>query len=65
MNFEDEKYLVDGSPISINGLFDMAKTYSEDFRNSFFRSTRQAAKVLREHGFTVEDNPDFIKENES
>ena len=63
-NFSDLKYLINGEPASADDLINEAKELSEDFRASFFRSTSQAAFILRDNGFTVSDNPDFKVNND-
>ena len=51
-----EKYLLDGIPITGSAMIDEACHYDETFANDWMKSTSVAARILREHGHTVEEN---------
>lgn len=51
-----EKYLIDDEPIDPWDLIDLARDYDSDYDSQFLRKTSEAAKILRQHGFTVDYN---------
>ena len=53
------KYLCDNEPVSANDLIRLASDYDDDFAGDWLKQTSVAAQILREHGHTIENNPDF------
>lgn len=61
----DKQYMIDNEPVSADELIKRAKDigYDGDAYGVFY--TSGSARVLREHGHTVEKNPDYKKEKNS
>jgi hypothetical protein len=57
---DKEKYLLNGTPISAKELIKEAQFFDDDFKASAILQTSVAARILREHGYTVLDNPDAL-----
>lgn len=53
MSFDEKKYELNGEPASARDLIFNAGLYCERFRYSKFKTTSQAAAILRENGNTV------------
>ena len=55
-----EKYLLNNKPISARGLIKKVDLYNSEFKASSIKRTSMAAEILREVGFTIEDNLDMV-----
>ena len=58
----DKQYMIDGEPVDADELIQRAKNlgYDGDAYGIFYISG--SARVLREHGHTIGNNPDYKKE---
>lgn len=56
------KYLLDGKPVSARDLIKAAERFNEDFAKDGFKTTSEAATILRQNGSRVEDNPEYEQE---
>lgn len=52
----EEPYLINGTPSSANDILNLAKEYGYD---DVIKFTSVAAKILRERGFAIENNPGY------
>lgn len=51
----EKKYMLDGVPISATGLILEAGKLDKEFKREWLQTTSEAAKILREHGYAVEN----------
>lgn len=59
----EKKYLLDGEPVSGIELINQAAILEADYAVDWLKTTSRAASILRKHGYTVDDNPEW-KEGE-
>ena len=55
-SFDKLEYMLDGEPISANGVIIKAILLDYTYANDGLHTTSEAARILREHGYTVEKN---------
>ena len=53
------KYQIDNKPVSAEDIIKLARELDDDYNKSGFYQTSIAAKILRENGHAVENNPSF------
>lgn len=56
---DELKYLLDDEPISARNLIKLAGVLDQNFANDWLRQTSVAASIIRNHGYTVCENPDY------
>jgi len=61
---DNQQYTIDGEPVSSDELIKRAKAlgYDGDAYGVFY--TSGSAKVLRDYGHTIENNPNYKKEED-
>lgn len=55
-SLDQYKYLLDGEPITGSQMITVACQYDEIFANDWFKSTSNAAQILRASGHIVGEN---------
>ena len=55
----EKKYLIDDEPASARDIIKKAKALDDRYGADGFCTTSGAAQVLREHGHSVSENPDY------
>ena len=55
----EKQYMIDDKPASANDIIRTAKELDADYGADGFCQTSVAAGVLRRHGHTVGNNPDY------
>ena len=58
----DKQYMIDGEPVNADELIQKAKDLGYDGDAYGVLYTSGSASVLRKHGHTVKENPDYKKE---
>ena len=61
MSMDDQKYLLDGMPISARGLIAEAALLDDKFDADWMKSTSRAAGILRSWGYSVEEKTDAAR----
>lgn len=56
---DEKRYLINGTPASSQDIIRLARKLDYDFASEIIASSSAAAAVLRELGYTINDNPDF------
>ncbi len=56
---KDKPYMIDDEPVSAKELIDAASVLDKEFAREFLKRTSVAAGILRQHGHTVSENPEF------
>ena len=59
MTYDIAKYpfLINGSGVTSKELVDQAGMIDGDFAKTFYRTTSRAARILKDEGFDVSENP--------
>ena len=57
----DKKYLINNKPSSAMQIMKLACNYDSDFAECQIKSTSIASGILRDYGFTIENNPEYGK----
>lgn len=55
-----KKYLIDGEPASARDIIDRASDLDQRYSNDWLRMSSDGARILREHGHVVDNNPDWV-----
>jgi hypothetical protein len=59
MSVVSKPYLLDDEPVTGRELIRAAEPYSESFASDWLKQTSVAATILRDHGHSVTDNPEY------
>jgi len=58
---DEKKYMIGDDPASANDIIRLARNYDVDFANDWLQTTSRAAEILRENGFRVWNNPEYVQ----
>lgn len=58
---DEKKYMIGDDPASANDIIRLARNYDVDFANDWLQTTSRAAEILREHGFSIRENPEYVQ----
>lgn len=56
----EKKYMIGDEPASAGDIIKMACNYDIEFADDRLKTTSRAAEILRENGFQIRNNPDYV-----